>query len=67
MPSTVISAIRYDAMSQTLRVTYLSGIAYDYLKVPEAVYKEMKSVINKGTYLNFHIKGKYDYKRIDGQ
>ena len=65
MPSSVISAIAYDASTETLRVTYVSGIAYNYKKVPAAVHQELKSVVNKGTYLNFHIKGKYEHQRVD--
>lgn len=38
---------------------------YDYKNVPEKVYKAMKTASSKGTYLNQHIKGKYDYKKVN--
>jgi hypothetical protein len=63
MPSAVIKSIAYDPATETLSVTYVSEVTYDYKNVPNSVYREMKSMRNKGTYLNFHIKGKYDYEK----
>ncbi len=65
MPSTVISSIHYNATTSTLRVIFVSGMIYDYKNVPEKVYKEMKTSSSKGTYLNQHIKGTYDYKKLN--
>jgi NAD-dependent SIR2 family protein deacetylase len=64
MPSTVISTMQYDAVSATLRVIYTSGKIYDYKRVPERIYKEMKASGAKGIYLNHHIKGKYAFEKI---
>lgn len=64
MPSSVVAGFSYDSETSTLRVTYVSGMVYDYLKVPEMVYKEMKAYQSKGTYLNYYIKGKYKYKKV---
>lgn len=65
MPSSVISFIRYDAESETLRIGYVSGMIYDYKKVPEKVYLNMKAATSKGTFLNKHIKGKYEFEKIE--
>jgi hypothetical protein len=65
MPSTVVKTYEYNPDSKTLRVTYLSGNVYDYLEVPEKVYKLMKASVSKGRYLNKHIKGHYDFVQID--
>jgi hypothetical protein len=65
MPSTVVSGIHYNANTFTLRIIFLSGMIYDYKNVPEKVYKAMKTASSKGTYLNQHIKGKYDYKKVN--
>ncbi len=65
MPSSVISAIRYDAATETLRIIFVSGMVYDYKNVPEEVYKVMKISDSKGTYLNLHIKGKYVFEKIN--
>jgi hypothetical protein len=64
MPSSVINNFHYDPPSSTLRVIFVSGMIYDYKKVPEKIYKAMKNAVSKGTYLNNHIKGYYDFKRV---
>ena len=65
MPSSVISYITYDAPSQILRVRYVSGMIYDYKKVPEEVYLNMKAAFTKGVFLNQHIKNKYEFEKIE--
>ena len=64
MPSSVISSLRYDPVSTTLRVIFVSGKAYDYKHVPLEIYKAIKKANSKGGYLNRHIKGNYDYKKL---
>jgi hypothetical protein len=64
MPSSVVAHIDYDAARHVLRVRFLSGSVYDYLRVPEKIYRTMKKALSKGTYLNEHIKGYYDFKKI---
>ena len=64
MPSSVIESMQYDPVSTTLRVVFVSGIVYDYKKVPLEVYQAMKNAVSKGSYLNKYIKGNYDYKKL---
>ena len=64
MPSSVVSAIRYYPDTSVLRIIFVSGLVYDYEKVPEKVYKKMKVATSKGTFLNHHIKGQYEYKKV---
>jgi hypothetical protein len=65
MPSSVVSKFHYHPETQTLRVTYVSGMVYDYLKVPEEKYLAMKAAFSKGTYLNLEIKGSYEFRKVD--
>jgi len=65
MSSSVVVAIRYDPSSSTLRVTYVSGLVYDYRNVPETVYAEMKLATSKGAFFDDNIKGKYEFERVD--
>ena len=65
MPSSVISFIRYDEKHQVLRVVFVSGRVYDYNKVLEHVYLNMKAAFSKGTFLNRHIKNKYEFEKIE--
>ena len=64
MPSSVVSAIKYDAKTATLRVIYVSGMVYDYKEVPQEIYTEMKTSKSKGIYLNHNIKGHYPFEKI---
>ena len=66
MPSTVIKSFSYDAATQRLRVVFLSGMIYDYKKVPQEVFDEMKASFSKGIYLNERIKGFYDFEKVGG-
>ena len=65
MPSSVVAGFSYNSDTLTLRITYVSGLVYDYLKVPEQVYKEMKAYRSKGSFLNHYIKGKYKFRKVE--
>jgi hypothetical protein len=64
MPSSVVSTMNYDAATSTLRITFVSGMIYDYKNVPQEIYIAMKTSGAKGIYLNQHIKGKYKFEKI---
>ena len=64
MPSSVVAAIRYDEKSSKLRIIFQSGSIYDYLKVPEQVYNNMKKASSKGEFLNKEIKPNYEFEKI---
>lgn len=65
MPSSVVASIQYDPATAILRVIFVSGSVYDYKKVPEKVYKEMKAATSKGIFLNKYIKGSYPFRKIN--
>jgi hypothetical protein len=65
MPSSVVARIKYDNLSHTLRVIFVSGMVYEYKNVPEQIYSAMKMAFSKGTFLNKHIKGKYGFKKVE--
>ncbi|MBB6107804.1 KTSC domain-containing protein [Mucilaginibacter lappiensis] len=64
MPSAVIAAYEYDKLSETLTIQYHSGKIYNYLNVPEKVFREMRSTMVKGIWFNRHIKGKYPFEEV---
>jgi hypothetical protein len=64
MPSSVVANMSYDADTSTLRIIFVSGTIYDYKNVPEEVYHAMKTSGSKGTYLNQHIKGNYEFEKV---
>jgi hypothetical protein len=66
MPSSVISKYSYDGDSETLTITYVSGMVYNYKKVPLEVYQAMKATTSKGTFLNKYIKGNFEFEKVEG-
>lgn len=65
MPSSVVSSFSYDPDAAVLTIRYISGLVYRYKEVPENIFKEFKASGSKGRYLNFHIKGKFSYEKLD--
>jgi hypothetical protein len=59
MPSSVIKAWRYDAASQTLTVTFVSGRVYVYRDVPADVAEGMRLAFAKGEYFNKAIRDRF--------
>ena len=43
MPSSVVAEMIYDDETEILRIIFVSGMAYDYKKVPLEVYEAMNS------------------------
>jgi len=64
MPSSVVAEMIYDDETEILRIIFVSGMAYDYKKVPLEVYEAMKASGSKGTFFNQYIKGKYDFDKV---
>jgi len=64
MPSSVVRYFQYEPASLRLRVYFLSGAIYDYMDVPEEVYLKMRQSRSKGSFLNKHVKGKYQFEKI---
>ena len=64
MPSSVIASAVYKPETCTLRITFVSGLIYEYKQVPKETYEAMITSGSKGVYLNRHIKGKYDFEKI---
>ena len=64
MPSSVVAAMKYDAKKSKLRIIYTSGNIYEYKKVPEKVYNEMKTASSKGKFLNKQIKPNYEFEKV---
>jgi hypothetical protein len=64
MPSSVVSIISYNPETAILRITFVSGMIYEYKNVPEEIYHAMKSSGSKGAFLNQHIKNHYEFEKI---
>ncbi|MBE9463330.1 KTSC domain-containing protein [Dyadobacter subterraneus] len=65
MPSSVVAKMIYNDETETLRIIYVSGMVYDYKKVPLEVYEAMKASGSKGTFLNQQIKTRYEFEKVE--
>jgi hypothetical protein len=63
--STSLASAGYDRASHILEVEFHSGAIYRYLAVPANVADELAAAESKGRYFSQHIRGKYEFMRID--
>jgi len=61
--STAIQKAEYEYDSYRLRLTYQSGAAYDYAKVPNFVFEGLRSSKSKGKFINNYILSSYNFLR----
>jgi hypothetical protein len=64
MPSSVVLHTSYKRDTATLKITFVSGLVYEYKNVPEEIYNAMIASGSKGIYFNRHIKGQYEFKKM---
>ncbi len=63
--SSNIAAIGYDLTHEVLEVEFHVGSIYQYLGVPEVLYRGLMAASSHGSYLDAHIKkGGFRYKRV---
>ncbi|HEX2684317.1 MAG TPA: KTSC domain-containing protein [Ferruginibacter sp.] len=67
MPSTVIRSFKYIPETETLEVTFVSGISYKYFKVTGKEYEDLKNSFAKGIHFNRYIKPNHAFQRITGK
>ncbi len=65
MPSSVIRSYRYNPKRRELTIVFTSGVAYTYLRVPEATHLELNAAVSRGEYFNAHIRDKFAFIRND--
>lgn len=63
--SSVITRVLYDAASQTLAVTFVSGKKYLYADVPPEVATELQTAPSLGQYFNWRIRDQYEFREIE--
>lgn len=64
MPSSVVASVFYNPLTHKLRVNFVSGAVYDYKNVPERIFRQMKTAISKGRFLNQRIKTRFGFEKI---
>lgn len=66
MPSSVIKHFNYNEKSNTLKITFVSGLVYAYKNVPQQVYELLVIAGSKGRYFNYYIKDKFKFRKLEG-
>ena len=61
--SSNISAVGYDAESQTVYLQFMNGSTYAYKGVPEHEFENLRTAPSVGSYLNRNYKNVYPYER----
>jgi KTSC domain-containing protein len=63
--SSAISSVGYDDRSSVLEVEFASGAVYDYLDVPEKVYRALLKAPSKGSFVSRRVRDRYAFVRRD--
>lgn len=59
--SSLLASISYEADSATLHLEFRDGAAYQYFRVPRAIYEGLLLATSKGAYFNRRIRGAFRY------
>jgi hypothetical protein len=64
--SSAISSVGYDERSAVLEVEFSSGAVYDYLQVPEKVYRALLKAPSKGSFVSRRVRDRYEFRKKQG-
>ena len=64
--STTLATVAYDAHAQRLWLEFRSHAVYCYFGVPLAVHQKLMAAPSKGAYFNRNIRGRFSYRKADG-
>jgi hypothetical protein len=62
--SSSIVSVGYDADAATLELEFVNGGVYQYLEVPEFVYRRLLSSSSPGAFVNSMVKPNYDCHEV---
>jgi len=63
--SSDLASVGYDKNSQVLEIEFNNGAIYQYLNVPASIHAGLMAASSKGRYFNDHIKGVYQYRKVN--
>jgi hypothetical protein len=63
MPSTAIRRFEYDPRHRRLDVLFVSGGAYSYFDVPEALALDFRAARSKGRFFQQNIHGHFAFRK----
>lgn len=62
--STMLKAVGYNPVTQTLRAVFNGGRTYDYFEVSRKVYEQLLDNRSKGRYMRSLIINQYPYQEV---
>jgi hypothetical protein len=62
--SSNLKSASYNTEDETLRVTFKSGIVYEYYKVPWDKFTKLRMAESQGRFFNLNIGRSYEYKKL---
>jgi hypothetical protein len=60
-----VESVGHDPVTQTLRVKFKNGGAYDHAGVPAHHHSGMLAADSPGKYFHAHIRGKYEHTKVE--
>lgn len=60
--STMIASVGYDKAEELLVVTFRNGKSYEYVGVPEDVFRDLTHAVSVGKAFNDLVKGVYEHR-----
>ncbi len=63
--SSNLRSVGYDGWTGTLEVEFRSGAIYQHYGVPASLYHGLMDAISKGSYYHYHLRCRYDYRRVE--
>jgi hypothetical protein len=62
--SSNLKSASYNTEDETLKVTFKSGIVYEYYKVPWEKFTKLRMAESQGRFFNLNIGRSYEYKKL---
>ena len=62
--SSNINAIGHDPATNTLRIEFKGGGAYEYAGVPAAAHADLMAADSKGQHFHQHIRGRFTHRKV---
>jgi hypothetical protein len=62
--SSNLRAVGYDRDVAVLEIQFQTGSVYQYLGLPESVYRALMAASSKGSFFNANIKGCFPYRQV---
>jgi len=65
--SSSLNSVGYDPKRQLLEVEFVDGDVYQYFDVPRQTYEEFMQAESMGQFMNWYIKDRFKYVKLDGR